>query len=553
MGRRGRRWEEGWIPPVRALATKGGDIYAGGDFTAAGGVGANHIALWNGSTWSALGSGTDNVVNALAADGNVLFVGGEFTRAGEKASSRFAEWTMGASFGSLQVTIEPPEAVTSGAQWRRTGTATWLNSGQTEISVPVGQRTVEFRDVAGWTTPADQPVTIISDQTTTATGIYVKQLGSLQVTIEPPEAATLGAQWRRVGTAMWQGSGDVETSIPVGPQTVEFKDVAGWTKPADQMVTILLDETTTATGIYVQRLGSLQVTVEPPEAVTLGAKWRRAGTAAWQECGETETSVPVGAQTVEFKEVAGWTKPVDQPVTIVQDETTTATGTYVEQTGSLQVTLQPPGAVTGGAKWRRTGTAAWLDSGTTETGIPVGDQTVEFKDVPDWSTPPNQPVTIHMDETATATGTYVAQVGSLQVTLHPPAAVTAGAKWRRTGTATWLDSGTPETGIPVGDQTVEFNDISGWNTPPDQPVAIHGDETTTASATYDQQVGSLQVTLNPSAAVTAGAKWRRSGTATWLDSGVDRNRGPGRPANCRVQGDAGLDPAAGPIGEGQRG
>ena len=40
-----------------ALAVSGTNLYAGGWFTTAGGVSANYIATWDGSAWSALGSG----------------------------------------------------------------------------------------------------------------------------------------------------------------------------------------------------------------------------------------------------------------------------------------------------------------------------------------------------------------------------------------------------------------------------------------------------------------------------------------------------------------
>ncbi len=48
----------------------GGNLYAGGEFTTAGGMAANHIAKWNGTIWSALGSGMNNDVYALAVDGS---------------------------------------------------------------------------------------------------------------------------------------------------------------------------------------------------------------------------------------------------------------------------------------------------------------------------------------------------------------------------------------------------------------------------------------------------------------------------------------------------
>ena len=47
---------------VYALAVSGTDLYAGGCFTTAGGSAANYIAKWNGSAWSALGSGMNNCV-----------------------------------------------------------------------------------------------------------------------------------------------------------------------------------------------------------------------------------------------------------------------------------------------------------------------------------------------------------------------------------------------------------------------------------------------------------------------------------------------------------
>jgi hypothetical protein len=73
---------------VAALAVLGTNLFASGSFTAAGGSPANRMAQWDGSVWSALGSGLNNNANAnaLVASGNALYVGGSFTVAGGKVS-----------------------------------------------------------------------------------------------------------------------------------------------------------------------------------------------------------------------------------------------------------------------------------------------------------------------------------------------------------------------------------------------------------------------------------------------------------------------------------
>ncbi|MCH8477132.1 MAG: hypothetical protein LAT56_04215 [Wenzhouxiangella sp.] len=69
---------------VEVLAVSGNDLFIGGHFTAVGGTSANRIARWNGSVWSAIGSGmgngVNNTVNALAVSGSDLDVGGSFTQ-----------------------------------------------------------------------------------------------------------------------------------------------------------------------------------------------------------------------------------------------------------------------------------------------------------------------------------------------------------------------------------------------------------------------------------------------------------------------------------------
>ncbi|MCH7872412.1 MAG: hypothetical protein IID33_11995, partial [Planctomycetes bacterium] len=70
--------------------------YVGGEFTTADGNTVNHIAKWNGNTWSPLTDGTNGVVYALAVfdhgNGPVLYVGGSFSTAGGINAARIARW-----------------------------------------------------------------------------------------------------------------------------------------------------------------------------------------------------------------------------------------------------------------------------------------------------------------------------------------------------------------------------------------------------------------------------------------------------------------------------
>ena len=75
-------------------------LYVGGQFTlVGGGTSANRVARWDGSTWSGLGAGLNNIVSTVTATnetstlGPALYVGGSFSTAGGAAASRVAKWS----------------------------------------------------------------------------------------------------------------------------------------------------------------------------------------------------------------------------------------------------------------------------------------------------------------------------------------------------------------------------------------------------------------------------------------------------------------------------
>lgn len=112
-------------------------LFAGGEFTSIGGVAANRIARWNGATWSALGSGCSELVMSLDThddgSGTALYVGGAFQQAGGLTVNRIAKW--------------------NGAAWA--GLATGANGNVRAIASypsPAGQRLIiggDFANVGG--------------------------------------------------------------------------------------------------------------------------------------------------------------------------------------------------------------------------------------------------------------------------------------------------------------------------------------------------------------------------------------------------------------------
>jgi len=91
----GAQWSplsSGMNGQVRALLVVGNDLIAGGDFTTAGGNPANYIARWDGSQWSEFGGGMDGWVRSLTLINGEIVAGGSFTKAGNDSINRFAKW-----------------------------------------------------------------------------------------------------------------------------------------------------------------------------------------------------------------------------------------------------------------------------------------------------------------------------------------------------------------------------------------------------------------------------------------------------------------------------
>jgi len=263
-------------------------------------------------------------------------------------------------------------------------------------------------------------------------------------------------------------------------------------------------------------LGALRINLTPDEAADAGAQWRVDG-GAWRGSGELASGLAAGTHTASFSTVSGWTNPGPLSVTIVNAQTTTASGVYTQllAQGALVVVISPVEAIGAGAQWNVDG-GAWRNSGAYVSNLVAGVHTVAFSSVSGWYTPSSQVVMVYADQTTASGGAYTRFQGALTVVLNPEEVIAAGAQWNVDGGA-WQSSESILATLAVGIHTVAFSRVSGWTAPPTQTVAITTGQLTTASGTYTQQTGGLLVTLAPQGATDAGAQWRVDAGA-WQNS-----------------------------------
>ena len=380
-------------------------------------------------------------------------------------------------FGALQVNLTPPGATNAGAQWQ-IDSGDWQNSGVLITNVPLGNHTISFLPLTGFITPTNQTVTVVSGQTTNVNATYIA-LGNVLVTINPTNAVTSGAQWQADG-GPWQISGTVLSNLTLGAHTIAYWPLDGWITPSYQVVNVVSGQTTNVTATYIAT-GTVQVFITPIGAVSAGAMWRLDNN-IWLASGMSWMGVTAGNHAVTFTNIAGWTAPTNQTVTVSLNQTTIVTGVYVQQFGNLQVVLSPDGAVSEGAQWQMD-SGAWQASGATLTNATVGNHMVAFSTIAGWTAPTNQTVNIASNHTTRLTAIYQGQ-GSLQVVVAPTGAIVYGAQWQVDG-GPWMSSGMTVSGLSRGAHTVSYAPASGWIAPASQSVSILANQVTVTNGHYN--------------------------------------------------------------------
>ena len=87
---------------VHSLIVYNGELYAGGNFSTAGGLAVNNIAKWNGRNWASAGNGLNGSVHALASFNGELYAGGDFSNSGSPAVN-VVKW-LGSDWQAIGIT-----------------------------------------------------------------------------------------------------------------------------------------------------------------------------------------------------------------------------------------------------------------------------------------------------------------------------------------------------------------------------------------------------------------------------------------------------------------
>ena len=451
-------------------------------------------------------------------------------------------------YGALQVDLSTTPTSIFKGKWRRVGTTPWLDSGFVEMGIYKGDYVVEFRDLNGFTKPAQVPVTIGDEYLNKISARYTNvSHGSLQVLMTPEDAVTDGAKWTATGLGVWLDNQGVQSNVPVGLYEIKFYPVAGYKTPPNKTVEITEGSTTVVSGDYTEaeptgEKVNLTVNIEPDDAVLSGALWRRAGTTTWFEDEEVEKDAPGGIQVIEFETIDGWITPdpievnVTDPNPEEPGETMVVKVTYRQKLGKLQVEIKSDNkgldfldAVVAGAQWRVMTMdsmfySPWYNSGDA-VDLPVGKLKLQYNDIVGWKEPAGRTVTITQDKTLFISELHEIELGSLKVILqgediHGQKAsedtlLWDRAQWRiESGTTTtdWLDSGVQLDNLPAGDITIAYKDIWGWITPAFANIQIPADDVLEVDADYVRKVGSVRVRIQGDDAVVAGARFRLLGT-----------------------------------------
>jgi hypothetical protein len=238
-----------------------GVLYAGGEFSSAGGVAASNLARWNGTTWTPVGGGVAGRVHALAMFQGSLHAGGTFGTAGGITARRIARFD-GTSWSPLGLGI--PDGSTGGLVTSLASVQGFLYVGGTFLEVnAASQGGIPSRRVARWDGTQWSGVGGLSGP------------GSIALALtEWSGALIIGGEFSRAGVGLAPGQSLVSTSVVAYDGSTFSQLDRGLGIDADTRVIVPYAGGLAAGG----RFGEAGMSYTSPVAWFDGQEWRTIGT-----------------------------------------------------------------------------------------------------------------------------------------------------------------------------------------------------------------------------------------------------------------------------------
>ena len=317
--------------------------------------------------------------------------------------------------GTVVVNASPSTVTCS---WLLTGPDSYVHNGtddETLTKLEPGDYTLTWIAMSGWNRPdpAVEMKTVAAGATTTFSGTFVQQAGSITVN---PEPNAINAPWTLTGPESYSHSGTGDETIPSltpGSYTITWGAVTGWDLPDPATETLALADggTVTFTGTYTEQSTTGTVRVSPMPESASEATWHLDGPGGYSYDGqglEQLNNMDAGDYTVTWNALAGHTSPdpISETETLAGGETIYLSGTYVSQTAQLVISPNPSSL---DAPWHIDGPGGYTMDGSGYQGstyVPIGDYTITWGAVTGYETPPNEDFTVVLHEITNVTGNY---------------------------------------------------------------------------------------------------------------------------------------------------
>jgi sugar lactone lactonase YvrE len=228
--------------------------------------------------------------------------------------------------GSLVVNLSPAGAVSAGAQWQVDGGSYYSSGGVVPVLTP-GSHTVSFKSVSGYTTPSSQTVTINANAQTTASGTYSVIAPSTYTLTLNNNSPQGGASPSPSAIGNIYTAGEIVQLYATASSGYHFTSWSGDASGTANPTTITMNGNKSVTANFASgdpNMGTVIITIQPPEAVAAGVTWGFNDNSDFRASGTSYTTYP-RTINIFLNGTNNWTGSLAGVVTITAGQTTNYT------------------------------------------------------------------------------------------------------------------------------------------------------------------------------------------------------------------------------------